>query len=327
MKLPVVCTLGRGDEYRRWLRGLLRKDRWLTARADIRVPADDKERDRLLAGAEVHASYRYSEAEFRLTPNLKWLHLGLAGAETALFPAMMKSRVMITSSVGLHEETVPFAAWAFVLSFATGLHEGYRQKQEKTWDRKTIVRNRRLLSQQRIVIIGTGRIGTQIARLAKSAGMEVFGVRRAGGAPKPPHFDRVVTRGSLHRLLPTADYVILIIPGGESTRRMFGKAELDLMKPSAYLINMARGSVVDERALISALRKKRIAGAGLDVFAQEPLPPEHPFYTLPNVAMTPHTSGDTIDYAHRATAMFLENLRLYLAGRPLFNVVDKKRGY
>ncbi|MEW5874415.1 MAG: NAD(P)-dependent oxidoreductase, partial [Candidatus Zixiibacteriota bacterium] len=145
--------------------------------------------------------------------------------------------------------------------------------------------------------------------------------------PKPPHFDRVVTRGSLHRLLPTADYVILILPGGESTRRMFGKAELDLMKPSAYLINMARGSVIDEKALISALRKKRIAGAGLDVFAQEPLPPDHPFYTLPNVAMTPHTSGDTLNYAHRATAMFLENLRLYLAGRPLFNVVDKKRGY
>jgi phosphoglycerate dehydrogenase-like enzyme len=108
---------------------------------------------------------------------------------------------------------------------------------------------------------------------------------------------------------------------------MFGAAELARMKPSAHLINMARGSVVKEKALISALRKNQIAGAGLDVFATEPLPKTHPFYTMPNVAMTPHTSGDTADYAQRAAELFLTNLRRYLSGRPLLNVVDKRQGY
>lgn len=326
-KLQVVCTLGRGEEYRRWFAKQIRADRRLPARTEIHIPANDAERDEMLADAEVHATYRYSEEQFRRTPNLKWLHLGLAGAETALFPAMMQSRVIVTSSVGLHSETVPYAAWAFVLAFATGLHDGYRQQGARTWDRKAIVQKRCVPSKQTILIVGTGHIGSRIARMAKDAGMGVIGVRRSASKPKPRHFDRIATIRSLHRLLPRADHIVLIVPGGTETKHMIGAPELALMKPTAHLINMARGSVVDERALIDALENNRIAGAGLDVFAQEPLPPDHPFYTLPNVALTPHTSGDTADYGQRATLMFLDNLRRYLAGRPLFNVVDKRRGY
>jgi phosphoglycerate dehydrogenase-like enzyme len=240
---------------------------------------------------------------------------------------MRRSKVIVTSSRGLHDETVPQATWAFVLSFATGLHEGYRQKHAGTWDRKAIVLNRPLLSKQTMLVVGTGRIGRRIARLAKQARMEVWGVRRSRSAAKIPGFDRILTQRSLHTGLAWADYVVLIVPGGAGTGQMIGAAELKRMKPNAYLINMARGSVVDEAALIDALQQGEIAGAGLDVFAQEPLPNDHPFYKLPNVAMTPHTSGDTFDYSHRAAELFLKNLRRFMQGKPLINQIDKRRGY
>jgi phosphoglycerate dehydrogenase-like enzyme len=326
-RIAVACALGRRPEFVDWLTGKVEDDRYLSKRVDFRVPRDETELEKNLSDAEVYATYQFSERKFDWAPRLKWLHLGLAGVDSALFPRMRSSKVIVTSSRGLHDETVPQATWAFVLGFATGLHEGYCQKHTGLWDRKAIVLNRPLLSTRKMLVVGTGRIGQRIARLAKQAGMEVWGVRRSRSTARIPGFDRVLTQRSLHTGLAWADYVVLIVPGGASTERMIGAAELKRMKPSAYLINMARGSVVDEPALISSLRRGEIAGAGLDVFAEEPLPDDHPFYTLRNVAMTPHTSGDTADYSYRAAELFLKNLRRYLQGKPLFNQIDKRRGY
>lgn len=326
-RTSVVCSLGKQPDFIEWLTQRVDADRTISRRTQFRFPLDDTERDSALADAEVCASYQFSEHLLTCAPNLKWLHLGLAGVDSAMFPALQRSKITVTSSRGLHDETVPQAAWAFVLSFATGLHEGYRQKEERRWDRKAIVLKRAFLSNQRILIVGTGRIGSGIARLAKQSGMEVWGVRRSASKPSLPHFDRVLTQRGLHSALRQADYVVLATPGGAGTVNLIGANELKQMKPTACLINIARGSVVDETALVTALRNGQIAGAGLDVFAEEPLPADHPLYALPNVAFTPHTAGDTADYPCRAAELFLSNLRRYLSGRPLVNVIDKRRGY
>lgn len=302
-------------------------DRVLNRRIDLLLAEDRDAARALLPQSQVHATAQFSPEDFARTERLEWLQLGMAGADSAMFPALIRSRVIVTTSVGVHDETVPQAAWAFVLAFATGLHEGYRQKHAGEWDRRAIVLPRRPLAEQRILIVGAGRIGGGIARLARQSGMSVWGVRRHLSRALPPHFEKMVSPRGLRGALAQADFVVLTVPGGKATEKMIGAAELARMKPSACLINMARGSVIDEPALINALREGRIAAAGLDVFATEPLPPAHPFYQLPNVAMTPHTSGDTADYAYRAGELFLKNLRRYINGRPLVNVVDKKLGY
>lgn len=326
-RIPVVCALGRQPEYVDWLHETVESDRVICTRAAFTIPLSDDAKSDALRDAEVFAAYRFSPAEFRGAPHLKWLHLGVAGVDSAMFPAMKKSRVVVTSSVGLHRETVPPAVWSFILSFATGLHTSYNQKRDQRWDRKAIVLDRALLSTQRLLVIGTGVIGSEVARIGQEFGMDVWGVRRSRSAAPLRYFDRVLSARGLCGALKAADYVVLAVPGGPETRHLIGAMELRCMKPTAYLINVARGSVVDEMALIRALQRGEIAGAGLDVFAEEPLPPTHPFYRLDNVAMTPHTAGDTLDYAYRATEMFLRNLRRYLQRKPLSNIVDKRRGY
>ena len=187
-------------------------------------------------------------------------------------------------------------------------------KQAREWRRF----RPKLLKGQTVGILGLGVIGREIARLCKAFGMKVIGLRRSGGAETPfPDVDRVYPRERLPELLAESDFVVLALPLTKETKGLIGEKELRGMKPSAYLINVARGAIVDEEALLRALEEKWIAGAGLDVFIQEPLPPESKFYELPNVIFSPHISGDMPDYELRATEVFCENLRRYLAGRAL----------
>jgi phosphoglycerate dehydrogenase-like enzyme len=156
--------------------------------------------------------------------------------------------------------------------------------------------------------------------------MKVIGLRRSEGSPLA-EVDRVYPREQLQQFLAESDFVILALPLTKETQGLIGERELRGMKPSAYLINVARGAVVDEGALIRALEEKRIAGAGLDVFIQEPLPPDSRFYDLPNVIFSPHISGEMPDYESRATEIFCENLKRYVAGEPFLHEVDKAKGY
>ena len=199
-----------------------------------------------------------------------------------------------------------------------------RMKQAREWRRY----RPKLLRGQTVGILGLGVVGREIARLCKAFGMKVIGVRRSGGPESPfPDVDRVYPRERLPELLAESDFVVLALPLTKETKGMIGEKELRGMKPSAYLINVARGAIVDEGALIRALEEKWIAGAGLDVFIQEPLPPESKFYELPNVIFSPHISGDMPDYESRATEVFCENLRRYLAGEPFLHEVDKEKEY
>jgi phosphoglycerate dehydrogenase-like enzyme len=158
--------------------------------------------------------------------------------------------------------------------------------------------------------------------------MKVIGIRKsAGPEPPSPQVDRVYRKEQLPELLSASDFVILALPLTNETRGLIGEKELRGMKPGAYLINVARGAIVDEEALVRALEERWIAGAGLDVFVKEPLPPESRFYELPNVIFSPHISGDMPDYEWRATDIFCENLRRYLIGEPFLHEVDKDKGY
>jgi phosphoglycerate dehydrogenase-like enzyme len=200
----------------------------------------------------------------------------------------------------------------------------YDLKRKKQWER--IIPG--VLHSKTVGVVGLGSIGQEVARLAKSFGMKVIATRRSvSEVTQTKTVDVTLPHTRLHQLLSESDFVVLTVPLTAETTKLIGEQELHTMKSSAYLINVARGGVVDEGILIRALEDGWIAGAGLDVFATEPLPAESPLWELPNVIFTPHVTGDMADYNAQATAVFCENLPRYLGGEELLNVVDKNRGY
>lgn len=182
---------------------------------------------------------------------------------------------------------------------------------------------------QTLGIVGLGNIGRRIAQLGRAFGMRVLGARRSvqGQGYQDPDVDQWFLPEQLHELLSLSDYVVLSVPLTRETEKLIGEAELRMMRRNAYLVNIARGRVIDEQALVRALREGWIAGAGLDVTEEEPLPSESPLYSMPNVILTPHISGISVHYETRLAALFADNLRRYRAGQPLQNRYDPSRGY
>ena len=257
------------------------------------------------------------------TSCLKWIQAMSAGVDR-LPEEIMKSHVRIVTVGGLHKTPMGEVVLEMMLMFAKDAPSCLLMKQAREWRRF----RPKLLKGQTAGILGLGVIGKEIARLCKAFDMTVTGIRRSAGPERPfPEVDRVYPRERLHELLAESDFVVLTLPLTKETKGLIGEKELRSMKPSACLINVARGAIVDEEALLRALEEKWIAGAGLDVFIKEPLPPESKFYALPNVIFSPHISGDMPDYEGRATEIFCENLRRYLAGEPFQHEVDKEKGY
>jgi D-2-hydroxyacid dehydrogenase (NADP+) len=256
-------------------------------------------------------------------PRLKWIQTMSAGID--LLPeAILKSGIRIVNASGLHGTPMGEMVLEMMLMFAKEAPVCFLMKQSRQWKRFRPA----LLKGQTAGILGLGAVGGEIARLCKAFGMTVLGFRRSGQSGEPvPDVDRFFPREQLIQLLAESDYVVLALPLTEETRNMIGEEELRGMKPTAFLINLARGAIVDEGALIRALEEKWIAGAGLDVFVKEPLPPESRFYDLPNVIFSPHISGELPDYESSATGIFRENLRRYLSGEPFLHEVDPGKGY
>lgn len=257
------------------------------------------------------------------TGRLKWLQVMTAGVDR-LPGEILKSGIRVTNASGLHGAAMGEVVLEMMLMFVKDAPACMRMKQEKEWRRYRPA----ILREKTVGILGLGAVGKEIARLCKAFGMEVIGMRRSGGGPAGlSDVDQVCPREQLPELLAQSDFVVLALPLTKETTGMIGEKELRGMKPTAFLINVARGAIVEEGALVRALEEKWIAGAGLDVFAREPLPPESPFYTLPNVIFSPHISGDIPDYEARAFDVFYENLRRYLAGEPFLHEVDRIKGY
>jgi phosphoglycerate dehydrogenase-like enzyme len=175
--------------------------------------------------------------------------------------------------------------------------------------------------------VGLGSIGRNVARHAANLGMKVIAIRQHAEKPKPESVDEVLSPSKINEMLGAADYVVLAAPVTSATQHMIGREQLARMKPDAYLINVGRGSLVDEAALVGALKRRQIEGAALDVFDQEPLPSDSPLWDLDNLLVMPHTAGMTAKLWERHFALFSENLRRYLSGQPLLGLVDKTAGY
>lgn len=287
--------------------------------------SDREKLDVLLREAEVLYGYihHFPRDLPKRVSRLKWIQSMTAGIDR-LPEEIMKSPIRITNTSGIHGTSIGEVVLEMMLMFIKDAPACFRMKLNREWKRY----KQRLLRDQTAGIIGLGMIGSEIARLCKAFDMKVIGICKSGGPDRSfPQVDRVYSREELPELLSASDFVILALPLTNETRGMIGENELRGMKPGAYLINVARGAIVDEGALVRALEEGWIAGAGLDVFVKEPLPPESRFYELPNVIFSPHISGDMPDYERRATDIFCENLRRYLAGEPFLHEVDKEKGY
>ncbi|MCX7855515.1 MAG: D-2-hydroxyacid dehydrogenase [Anaerolineae bacterium] len=255
------------------------------------------------------------------TPNLRWVHTISAGVDHLLFPELRESDTILTNASGVFNIPIAETVVAYILAVVKRLPEFWARQREHRWEKLPL----RELRDLTVGIIGLGDIGAEVARLCRAFGMRVLGLRRR---PAPSDIaDEVMPPDRLHDLLARSDFVVIAVPLTAETRGMIGRAELAAMKPDAWLINISRGAIVDEEALIEALREGRIGGACLDVFVQEPLPPESPLWDLPNVIITPHNSWSSPHIEEREIDLFLENLRRYVAGEPLLNVVDKQAGY
>ncbi len=265
-------------------------------------------------------------ALFAAAPRLRWIHSPAAGVGRLLFPALRESDVILTNSSGLHAIPIAEHVFGLAIALARQFQVAVKRQLEHRWA-KDEIGHVRVLHGHRFGIVGLGAIGSAIARLGVAFGMHVVATRRHPDDPAPPGIEKVYGTAQLDELLATSDYVVLSAPLTPETTGLIGARELRLMKPTAFLINIARGKLVREHELAEELKKRTIAGAGLDVFEHEPLDPGSPLWDLPNVIITPHTSGFFERYWDAAADMFADNLRRYDRGEPLFNVVDKDAGY
>jgi phosphoglycerate dehydrogenase-like enzyme len=251
-------------------------------------------------------------------PQLRWIQCMGAGVERLLVPELA-ARVLVTRAAGV------FGPWMaeYVLAWClwvTQRIDGFRASQRaRRWEQVDPIP----LRGQTLCVVGLGDIGRCVADAARALGLRVIGVTRSGRGPRG--IERVYPPRALRSALGRADFVVLTVPLGAATRGLLGAPELGAMKPSAWLLNIARGPIVDEASLIEALRGRRIGGAVLDVFDVEPLAAEHPLWALDNVVITPHISGPSTP--REIAPIFNDNLRRYVAGQPLRHLVDRRRGY
>ena len=290
---------------------------------------DDETLARELPDADVFVGWRVAPEQFAAARRLVWIHSASAGIEDCLFPALVESPVVLTNSTGLHGVSIPEHVVGQMLVLARNFHEAERLQQRHEWNRFGVIAYAggvRELSGSNLAILGAGPIGANLARLGAAFGMHVRIMRRDARRPVEG-VERVCPPEELHELLGWADFAVLAVPLTPETRGLIGEREIGAMRSSAFLLNIARGEVIDETALVRALRSGALAGAALDVFNQEPLPADHPFWGLENLVLTPHVSGYTPRYFDKMLEIFEDNLARFVAKQPLRNLVDKQLGY
>lgn len=275
-----------------------------------------------------------------LAPRLRWLQLHSAGADHILDHPILQSDVAVTTTSGIHATPIAEYVFASILAHRWRVPHWTHCQREARWPAgRWNLYARPELRNSTLGIVGYGSIGREVGRLGRAFGMQVVALRRSTGRADEGYIventgdpagtipGRFYPPEALHEMLARCDYVVIALPLTPATTHLIGEAELRAMKPSAYLVNIARGPIVDEAALIRALREGWVAGAGLDVFEEEPLPANSPLWELENALISPHVAGFTPHYDERATALFAQNLDRYVTGEPLLNLVSKARGY
>lgn len=267
--------------------------------------------------------------QFASAHKLKWIHSPAAAVHQLMYPELIRSSVIITNSRDVHGPVVAEHAIALVLALAKRLPQAIHYQQKKFWAQQTLWDEQprpREISGATVAVIGMGGIGREFTVRARTLGMRVLAVRE-NPQKGPGAADAVFGATELDRVLPQADYVLLCTPVTPATTGLMNRERLALMKSDAYLLNVGRGPLVDEAALLEALRQRTIAGAALDVFEEEPLPADSPFWELDNLLITPHTAAVTDRLWDRHYQLIVENMKRFLAGRPLLYEVDKQSGY
>lgn len=251
---------------------------------------------------------------------LKWLQTPIAGLENYMFPALAESSVVLSNMAKIYNDMIADHAMTYILMFARGFHVYFRRQMAGEWRVGAPVRH---LADCTLGIIGLGGIGTDLAQRGKAHQMRVIATEARPGA-KPDFVDELWPADRLDDLMAQSDFVVSCVPQTPATIGLLGATEIGLMKPTAFLINISRGVVLKLDALVEALQAGRIAGAGLDVYEIEPLPADHPLWHMENVILTPHVAAVNPHVAQRRIDTLTGNLRRYLAGEPLRNVVDKR---
>ena len=279
----------------------------------------------LFPSAQVVFTSRLPPDALSLAPDLRWLQLLSAGADMAIGHDPAWDRTVVTTARGV--QAVPLSEWVVgaMLALSKGFPGAVRaQDRREYWQFMCSE-----LAGRTAGILGMGNIGGRVARLCKALDMRVLGIRRSVTVAQENQGDAdlLLPPRDLPLVLRDSDFLVVCLPGTPETAGLLGADEIRLMKEGACLINVGRGGIVDEDALVEAVRSGRLAGAALDVFAQEPLPPDSPLWSEPRILLTAHNAAHSHRYEERATELFLENLRRYLDGRELLNVHDRERGY
>ncbi|MGH3088434.1 MAG: D-2-hydroxyacid dehydrogenase [Rubrobacteraceae bacterium] len=294
--------------------------------AEVRFATDGEELKRAIPGARALFVWDFRARELRdawdAADALRWVHVAGAGVDAALFPELTESEVVLTNSRGVFERAIAEYVIGLMLVFEKDFLRTMEFQRQKNWKH----RESGMLFGKRLLVVGAGPIGRVISTHAKALGMKPSAVAR-NARSEDPDFERVFAAGDLDTALPHADYVVMAAPLTDETKNMFGETRFEKMKSGARFINVGRGATVDEDALVEALRERKISGAALDVFREEPLPEDSPLWETPGVMVSPHMSGDFAGRLDALGELFAENFRRWRQGEELVNVVDKERGY
>jgi phosphoglycerate dehydrogenase-like enzyme len=269
------------------------------------------EADAVIADVEVimGLGHHIPPAMIARAKRLKWVQALTTGTETLTAPGVLPKDVVLTSTRGVHGPQMSELAFMNMIALARNFRKMQRNQAEAKWEQWGMP----ILEGKTIVIVGLGLLAEHLAERCKLFGMQVIGI--SDGRTKGPHFDEVHPRKALAGLVARADFLLLLVPYSPATHHLIGRDVLAAMKPTAFLINLARGGVLDEAALIEALQAGRIAGAAMDVFSRQPLPPDSPLWRMPNVIITPNIGGRSDRFVAQTLAVIEPNLEAFLAGR------------
>jgi glyoxylate/hydroxypyruvate reductase len=283
--------------------------------------------DALLSEADVLFTFGVPAEWLGKMPRLKWVQLASAGVDHLVRAGILRERpdLLVTTASGVHEVPISEHILGMILYFGRGFDRAVQNQRLHKWERYSLAE----AYGKTVCLVGYGPIARRTASLCKMLGMRVLAVRASLAEPQvgSEAVERFYPVSGLEAALAESDYVVVAAPRTPRSEGMIGRAQFAAMKPGAVLVNISRGALVDEEALVEALREGRLAGAGLDVFAQEPLAESSPLWDMPNVLITPHTAGSNPHYNERATDLFCDNLARFLRGEPMRNLVNAERGY
>ena len=282
-----------------------------------------------LPDTDIFVGYSLRAEQLKHAKKLKWIHSTAAGVAQLMYPELRESGILVTNPRGVFSVPMAEHTLGLMIALARNFPDSIRFQDKSTWGQQQLWDLPQQLSElsgKTLLIVGFGSIGHELAKRAKAFDMRIWGVTRSGKGDAS-FAEKIVAASELHAALPEADYVVVAAPETVETKKLIGPAEIARMKPGARLINVGRGSLLDEAALVAALERGHLAGAALDVTGTEPLPENSPLWKAPNLFITPHTSAVSDRLWLREAELLVELLELWFSGKPMKNVVDLARGY